>query len=152
MLTTLTLALTILIALLAGVIRRVPAGQVYSLHRHGRPARLLQPGLHLVIPVLDKVAHKINLAGQILRFEEPLADAHEVRGTVYWQVLEPERADAVFEQVDQLLRRGASDALRDASAVDRSDRRNLGTRVKQSMNHALRDRGMMVTRVELDAA
>ena len=152
MLTTLITLLTILIMLLASVIRYVPAGQVHSLHRRRRPTRLLQPGLHLVMPVLDKVVHKINLAGQTLRFEEPLADAHEVRGTVYWQVLEPERADPVFEQVDLLIRRGASEALRGASAIDRSDRRNLGTRVKQSLNHALRERGMMVTRVELDAA
>ncbi|MCW8806491.1 MAG: SPFH domain-containing protein [Rhodanobacter sp.] len=152
MLTTLTALLVILIALPVSVIRYVPAGQVHSLHRRGRPTRLLQPGLHLVMPVLDKVVHKINLAGQILRFEEPLADAHEVRGTVYWQVLEPERADPVFEQVDQLIRHGASEVLREASVVDRSDRRNLGTRVKQSLNHALRERGMLVTRVELDAA
>jgi len=67
---------------------------------------------------------------------------------VYWQVLEPERADAVFEQVDQLIRRGAQEALRGES---QADRRDLGARVKQALNSALRERGMMVTRVELDA-
>ncbi len=147
--TLLTLLLVIPAALLASAVRRVPAGQVYSLYRHGRLLRVLQAGTHLVLPLLDRVGHKINLAGQTLRFEEPLADAHDVRGTVYWQVLEPERADAVFEQVDQLIRRGAQEALRSEPVADHRD---LGAKVKQSLNSALRERGMMVTRVELDVA
>jgi regulator of protease activity HflC (stomatin/prohibitin superfamily) len=138
--------------LIVSAVRRVPAGQVYSLYRHGKLVRVLQSGTHLVLPLLDRVAHKINLAGQTLRFEEPLAEAHDVRGTVYWQVLEPERADAVFEQVDQLIRRGAQEALRSEPAADRADRHDLGARVKQALNSALRERGMMVTRVDLDVA
>ena len=138
--------------LILSAVRRVPAGQVYSLYRRGKLVRVLQAGTHLVMPVLDRVAHKINLAGQTLRFEEPLAEAHDVRGTVYWQVLEPERADAVFEQVDQLIRRGAQEAPRSEPAADRADRRDLGVRVKQALNNALRERGMMVTRVDLDVA
>ncbi len=152
MMTLLTLMLILPAALIASAVKVVPAGQVYSLYRRGKPVRLLAAGMHLALPLLDRVAHKINLAGQTLRFEEPLADAHDVRGTVYWQVLEPERADAVFEQVDQLIRRGAQEALRGEPASDAVDRRDLGARLKQSLNSALRERGMMVTRVELDAA
>jgi len=75
-----------------------------------------------------------------------------VRGTVYWQVLEPERADAVIDQADQLIRGGALAALRDEPEAFNADRRDLGSRLKQSMNGALRERGMMVTRVELEFA
>lgn len=149
MMTLLTLLLVIPTALIASAVRYVPAGQVYSVYRRGKLVRLLQAGTHLILPLLDRVAHKINLAGQTLRFEGPQADARDMRGTVYWQVLEPERADAVFEQVDQLIRRGAQEALRGES---QADRRDLGARVKQALNSALRERGMMVTRVELDAA
>lgn len=152
MLTSLSLFLIVSAALLASAIRHVPMGQVYSLHRRGKPARLLQPGLHMVLPGLERVANKIQLGGQTLRFEGPLVDADDVRGTVYWQVLEPERADVVFGQVDQLIRRGARDALRGAVEVDHVDRRDLGMRLKQTLNSSLRERGMMVTRVELDAA
>ncbi len=149
MMTLLTLLLVVPAVLAVSAIRHVPAGQVYSLYRRGKLVRVLDTGTHLVLPVLDRVGHKINLAGQTLRFEEPLAGARDVRGTVYWQVLEPERADAVFEQVDQLIRRGAQEALRSEPAADR---RELGARVKQSLNSSLRERGMMVTRVELDVA
>ncbi|HEY8586852.1 MAG TPA: SPFH domain-containing protein [Rhodanobacter sp.] len=152
MITVLTLLLVVPVALIASAVRHVPAGEVHSLYRRGKLLRVLQAGTHLVLPLMDRVAHKINLAGQTLRLQEPSTDAREVRGTVYWQVLEPERADAIFEQVDQLIRRGAQEALRSASVAAETDRRDLGARVKQSLNSELRQRGMMVTRVDLDLA
>jgi hypothetical protein len=75
-----------------------------------------------------------------------------MRGTVYWQVLEPERADAVIDQADQLIRRGALEALQGDPANAAADRRELGTQLKQRLNGVLRERGVMVTRVELDIA
>jgi len=149
MMTLLILLLVCSAALLASAVKYVPAGQVYSLHRRGKPVRLLQAGTHLALPLLDRVAHRISLAGQVLRLED---DARKVRGTVYWQVLEPERADAVFEQVDQLIRHGAQQALLDQTAAERIDQRDLSVRMKQALNGALRERGMMVTRVELEQA
>ena len=139
-------------ALFASAVKRVPAGQVYSLYRQGRPARLLQPGVHVVLPLVERIANKINLSGQVLRFEEPMADDRDVSGTVYWQVLEPERADAVFGQVDQLILRGTHGALRTERDVAHADPRLLSSHMKQLLNQSLRERGMMVTRVELDAA
>lgn len=144
--------LLVLAALVASAVRYVPVGQVHSLYRRGKRVRVLPQGTHLVLPLLDRVAHKINLAGQMLRLESVQEDDDNVRGTVYWQVLEPERADAVFEQVDQLIRRGAREALREQALTAGDDRRDLGARVKQSLNSALRERGMMITRVELEVA
>lgn len=140
-----------LCAFAALAVKRVPAGQVYSLYRRGKPVRLLPSGIHVVLPGLDRIGHRIDLGGRVLCFEEPLADAGDVRGTVYWQVLEPERADAVIEQADQLIRRGALEALQGKiEAV--ADQRALGQQLKQSLNGLLRSRGVMVTRVELDLA
>lgn len=147
-----TLVVLALIATFASAVKRVPADQVHSLYRRGKPYRLLQPGTHMALPLVDHVVHRINLSGQVLRFQEPLPDAHGVSGTVYWQVLEPERADAVIEQADQLIRGGALAALRQEPEAYSADRRDLGSRLKQAMNGALRERGMMVTRVELEFA
>jgi len=132
-------------------LRRVPAGQVHSLYRRGRPVRLLQPGTHWVVPGLDRIGHRIDLGGQVLRFEQPQPDSHELRGTVYWQVLEPERAEAMIDEAPQLIRRGALDAL-GGEAIAAADRRDLGSRMKQALNGVLRERGLMVTRVELEIA
>ena len=80
------------------------------------------------------------------------ADARDVHGTVYWQVLEPDRADAMIDQADQLIRRGALEALQSEPANIAADRRELGMQLKQRLNGVLRERGVMVTRVELDIA
>ncbi|MFK2902476.1 hypothetical protein ISP17_00760 [Dyella ginsengisoli] len=149
----LTSALVVALAgFAASAMRRVPAGQVYSLYRRGKPLRLLQPGTHWVLPGLDRIGHRIDLAGQVLRFEQPQTDSHELRGTVYWQVLEPERADAVIDEAAQLIRRSALDALSVEPTPTAADRRDLGTRMKQAINGVLRERGVMVTRVELEIA
>jgi hypothetical protein len=43
-------------------------------------------------------------------------------------------------------------ALRDNATGRSADRRAVGTQLKHTMNGSLRARGMLVTRVELDAA
>jgi len=148
--TVLTFTLIAVCALAAVAVKRVPTGQVYSLYRYGKPVRLLQPGTHVVLPLLDRVGHRIDLGGRLLRFDTATAQTQPLQGTVYWQVLEPERADAVIEQADQLIRHGVLHAL-EAEADAGQERRQVALRLKCSLNQQLRERGVMVTRVELDA-
>lgn len=144
MLTTFLIATTLAaFAFAAASVRRIPEGQVYSVRRFGRPAALLTAGTHMLLPMIDRVAHKIDLGGQTLRFEG---------GTVYWQVLEPEVADEVIDEAPDMIRQGAVAALRDAGTAHPADRRAVGTQLKHAINGSLRARGMLVTRVELDAA
>lgn len=140
-----TLIVTTLVAfaLAAVSVRRIPEGQVYSVRRFGRSPALLGAGTHVVLPMIDRVAHKIDLGGQVLRFDG---------GTVYWQVLEPEVADEVIDEAPDLIRTNVVAALRDASTAHQADRRAVGTQLKHTVNGSLRARGMLVTRVELDAA
>lgn len=150
----LTFTLIMVFVLTAGAVKRVPAGQVYSLYRHGKPIRLLQPGTHVVLPLLDRVGHRIDLGGRMLCFNACLAGARPVQGMVYWQVIEPERADAVIETAEQLIRSSAVQALQSETetAADLLQGREAATHLKISLNHQLRERGVMVTRVELNAA
>src|SRR6201991_5271040 len=105
MLTTALIAMTLVASVLAAVsIRRIPEGQVYSVRRLGRAPALLGAGTHVVLPMIDRVAHKIDLGGQTLRFEG---------GTVYWQVLEPEVADEVIRQAPEPIRSTAVAGWRD---------------------------------------
>lgn len=150
--TVLTLTLIAVFSLAAVAVKRVPAGQVYSLYRYGKQVRLLQPGTHVVLPLLDRVGHRIDLGGRVLRFDASLAETAPMQGTVYWQVLEPERADAVIEQADQLIRHGVLDALQAETEASQQERRQVAALLKSSLNQQLRERGVMVTRVELDAA
>lgn len=144
MLTTALLVTTLVaFALAAASVRRIPEGQVYSVRRLGRAPALLTAGTHLVLPMIDRVAHKIDLGGQVLRFDG---------GIVYWQVLEPAVADEVIDEAPELIRSNVVAALRDSATGHQADRRVVGTQLKHTMNGSLRARGMLVTRVELDAA
>jgi regulator of protease activity HflC (stomatin/prohibitin superfamily) len=144
MLTTALIATTLVaFALAAASVRRIPEGQVYTVRRLGRAPSLLGAGTHMLLPMIDRVAHKIDLGGQTLRFEG---------GTVYWQVLEPEVADEVIDEAPELIRSNVVAALRDSANGRQADRRAVGTQLKHTMNGSLRARGMLVTRVELDAA
>lgn len=149
------LPLLALIGLLAAVsVKRIPEGQVYTLRRLGRPARTLTPGMHVVLPLIERIAHKISLAGYTLAIEERLQRADvppaTARGRVWWQVLDPERADAVIDRADSMIRGGLLDALQEAASDADLRARNL--RLKQTLNTALRGRGVLVTRVEVDLA
>jgi regulator of protease activity HflC (stomatin/prohibitin superfamily) len=146
-----TTLLFAVLALMAAAVKRVPAGQVHSLYRRGKPVRLLQPGTHVVMPIVDRVGHRIDLGGRTLSFDASLAETKPMHGTVYWQVLEPERADAVIEHADQLIRSTVVDALHESDATQ-EERREVAARLKSSLNKHLRSRGVMVTRVELEAA
>ncbi len=150
--TTVAIVLALLVVLTASTVRWIPQGQVYSLYRFGRPARMLDAGVHLVWPLVDRVVHKISLEGRRLALEFPNADgAAQLRGKLYWQVLEPERADAVIAGAENLLREEAGRILADESLC----RTPLDTRqacLKQALNQRLRSHGLLVTRVELAAA
>lgn len=136
-----------LLLLLAASVRRIPEGKVYSLYRFGRPRRMLDAGLHMVWPLLDRVVHKISLTGHVLKLHEVPVDegSDPLRGTVYWQVLDPDRADSVIEK--------AEDLVRDTSLQLWQHHRDLpGPRdgdLKKALNEDLGPRGILVTRVQL---
>lgn len=157
MFSTLTLLpLLALIGLLAAVcVKRIPEGQVYTLRRLGKPARTLSPGMHVVVPLIERIAHKISISGYTLAIEERVqmdGQPEILRGRVWWQVLDPERADAVIDRADEMIRSGVMGALPQVASDTGRDLRARNLRLKQALNGSLRERGVLVTRVELDLA
>lgn len=148
-------SITLLVVLLmVAAFKRIPEGHVYSLHRFGRPARMLDAGVHLVLPLVDRVAHKISLSGHVMQLELPASQyMPALAGIVYWQVLEPERVDAVIDQAEDLIRSTTVDALLQHAAPLTDEvpvARNA--RLKQMLNQQLRQRGVLITRVDLAQA
>lgn len=150
-----TIVFTVLsvVALLAFFsVKRIPEGTVYTLRRIGGHARTLTPGTHLVLPLVERIVHRISLSGRTLALDEQLpvdGTNHRLTGQVWWQVLDAERADAMIERADELIRARALNAVRDIEqpTAETSESRNL--RLKKALNDSLRDRGVVVTRVQL---
>ncbi len=136
---------------LAGIcIRRIPEGQVYSLRRVGGNTRFVGAGMHFVLPLIERVSHKMSLVGSRIDVSAALGSGEGCQASVYFQVLDPQRADHVIESVDTLLRERAADLLAsDAIPADPLERRLW---LKQSLNTEIRDRGLLVTRIDLRSA
>lgn len=100
---------------LAGL-RRVPVGQVATVHRFGRYARTLTPGLHWVLPGLDRIACQVPLIGHHLTLPPRPLGSGSARADLYFQILEPLQAGAELEHVDDLVRRQADQALEEFAA------------------------------------
>lgn len=126
-------------------VKRIPEGQVYTLRRMGHAApRLLKPGTHWIWPLFEHVTHRISLIGHALPVE---ADPAVPRGTIFWQVLEPERADAVIEQAESMIRDHVRRVEPQLAAVPDPCARD--TALKRHLNEALAEHGILITRVRL---
>lgn len=60
-----------LIAVLAfmmlwSVVKVVPQGYEYTVENFGRYTRTLQPGLHFLMPVVERIGHQVNMKEQVL--------------------------------------------------------------------------------------
>ena len=73
------LALFILVSIFLGI-RIVPQSEKHVVERFGRLHSVLGPGINIVVPFLDKVAHKIS----ILERQLPTAEQDASQQTTYW--------------------------------------------------------------------
>jgi hypothetical protein len=109
----------------------------------------MHSGMHLMLPLIERVAHKISLTGANVPVEGLVTANRQFRGIVYFQVLDPERADRVIDDVHGLLQERTRSLFADAALPDTSDSRRQW--LKQSLNSDVRERGFLVTRVDLNA-
>jgi regulator of protease activity HflC (stomatin/prohibitin superfamily) len=143
------MALVAIAVLVFASIRRIPEGQVYTLRRVGGHTRVMHSGMHFMLPLVERVAHKISLTGSNVPVDGLVAADQQYRGIVYFQVLDPARADRVIDGIDGLLQERTRSLFADASMPESSDGRRQW--LKQSLNSDIRDRGLLVTRVDLAA-
>ncbi|OJY89734.1 MAG: hypothetical protein BGP25_03750 [Lysobacterales bacterium 63-13] len=136
-----------LVAFAAVCVRRIPEGQVYSLRRVDGNTRFVGAGMHFVLPLIERVSHKMSLAGSRIEILATLASGEDCEASLYFQVLDPQRADHVIESVDNLLRERTRELL--GSKAIPSDPLERRLWLKQSLNAEVRERGLLVTRIDL---
>ena len=93
-----TIFLVILaIVIVASGAKIVPQGWEYTVERFGRFTRVLSPGFHVIIPIMDRIGHKMNMMETVLDVpsqEVITKDNAMVRvdGVVFFQVLDAAKA------------------------------------------------------------
>lgn len=133
------------VVLFVASVRRVPEGQAYTYRRMDGHIRTLGSGMHFVMPLIERVAHKIRLLGNVVDVDIAGQNA-TLRGQVYYQVLDASRADTIIDEVGVLVRNQLPTLLADAAHENASER-NL--QLKAELNRSLRERGVLITRVQL---
>jgi regulator of protease activity HflC (stomatin/prohibitin superfamily) len=135
-------------------IKRIPEGQAYTVHRFGRYRRTLAAGVHWIMPLVERVAHRVSLTGRALAMAPTVLTIGERRvevdGKVYFQVLDAARADPEADHLDDVVLTALVRALRGpALAAALAAPGDLNTTLKRTLNAALAEHGIVVTRCQL---
>lgn len=148
-------ALTLLTLSLAAV-RRVPEGQAWTVHRFGRYVRTLQPGTHLVWPLLDWISQHVALTGHRIELPTRAFGADNASADLYYQILDPMATRDGLETVDAMVLRQADDALTSVAASLPQQQAGWSSAVadalKTELNARLGRMGLRIIRCALHAS
>ncbi len=156
---TLIVIAAIVVILLALSIRIVPQAHSYVVERFGRYRKSLEPGFHMIIPLVDRVARKISLMEQVLDFApQPVITKDNVTmridSVLYFRVIDAKRYAYGVNNPLMALENLTNTTLRNIIGELELDetltsRETINTNMKASMEPATEVWGIQTTRVEL---
>lgn len=136
-------------------LKRVPHGHAYTVHRFGAYRRTLGAGLHWILPLVDRIAHRVSLNGRSLTLAPRLVaelapQAPPLQGRLYFQVLDAARADPEADHLDDVVLETFTRALRERPALLEQPAAEVNAQLKPLLNAELKLHGVAVIRCQLD--
>ncbi|HEX7465800.1 MAG TPA: stomatin-like protein [Usitatibacter sp.] len=115
--TVVTFLLTMIIVVIAEGVRIVPQQNAWVIERLGKFFRVLDPGLQIIVPFVDRVAYKHSLKEYPLDVAEQVCITKDntqlaVDGIIYFQVVDPRLASYGSSNYIQAITQLAQTALR----------------------------------------
>ena len=152
------LAVFVILCILLGV-RIVPQSEKHVVERFGRLRAVLGPGINLIVPFLDRVAHKVSVLERQLPNAEQDAITSDnvlvkVETSVFYRVTEPERTVYRIRDIDGAIATTVAGIVRSEIGkleLDQvqSNRAELIQLVREAVRLMVDDWGVEVTRAEI---
>jgi regulator of protease activity HflC (stomatin/prohibitin superfamily) len=145
----------------ASAIRIVPQARRYNIERFGRYQRTLQPGLNLIIPLVDRVNTKLDVREQVYSSQpKPVITEDNlvvnIDTVLYYQITDP-RAAAYevadyLQAIDQLTVTTLRNLIGSMDLESTlTSRETINTRLREVLDEATGKWGIRVNRVEIKA-
>ena len=140
-------------------VKTVPQGYEYTVERFGRYTRTLNPGLHIIVPMIDKIGSRMNMMEQV--FDVPSQEIItkdnamvRVDGVLFFQVLDAVKSSYEVRQLELSILNITMTNLRTVMGsmdLDEllSQRDMINAKLMNVVDGATSPWGVKVTRIEI---
>lgn len=140
-------------------VRIVPQASVYIIERLGRYSRTLEPGIHLLVPVLDRVRERMDIREQVVGFPPQTVITKDnlvvgIDSVIYYVITDPAAAQYKIENVVTAIEQLVVTTLRNVvGGMQLEDaltgRDTINERLATVLDEATGKWGVKVNRVEV---
>lgn len=151
----------VIVLLVLRAVRIVPQAHASNVERLGRYLRTLDPGLHVVIPVVDKVKSRIDMREQVVSFDPQSVITEDnlvvfIDTVIYYQVTDPRAAEYEIASYIQAIEQLTVTTLRNViGSMDLEEtltsRDTINAGLRGVLDEATGKWGIRVNRVEIKA-
>ena len=147
------------VAVIWSLVKIVPQGYEYTVENFGKYTRTLSPGLHFLIPVMERIGHQVNMKEQVI--EIPSQDVItkdnamvRVDGVAFFQVISAAKSAYEVENLENATVNLTLTNIRTVMGsmdLDEllSNRDRINAKLLQVVDAATEAWGIKVTRIEI---
>jgi len=158
-LSTTVILVVVAIAIIFAGIKVVPQGQKWTVERFGRYTRTLEPGLHFIIPIMDKVGRKLIVMETVLDIPSQNVISKDnvaivADGVTFYRIEDASKAAYEINHLEQAILNLTTTNLRSVLGSMEldfmlSNREIINNRLLEAVDNATAPWGIKITRVEI---